>query len=119
VFALNPKWQGAEWNWAPIGAARLVDANGRRAVEDVNFGDYVVWNGSVQYFMGADLEHRFLLRAVNILDEDYYERSGFGDQSYSRAGARGEIGRNDPEFYYAYGWNGKPRSFWLQYEYRF
>lgn len=119
VFALNPKWQGAEWNWAPIGAARLVDANGRRAVEDVNFGDYVVWNGSVQYFMGADLEHRFLLRAVNILDEDYYERGGFGDQSYSRAGARGEIGRNDPEFYYAYGWNGKPRSFWLQYEYRF
>jgi hypothetical protein len=37
----------------------------------------------------------------------------------SRAGVRGEIGRFDPGYYYQYGWNGKPRSFWLQYEYSF
>jgi outer membrane cobalamin receptor len=119
VFSLNPKWQGPEWNWAPTGAARLVDANGKRTNPDVNFGDYVVVNGSIQYFMGLDMEHRFLLRAVNILDEGYFERGSFGNQVYSRAGARGELGLNDSGYYYPYGWNGKPRSFWVQYEYRF
>lgn len=119
VFSLNPKWQGPEWNWAPTAAARLVDANGNRMIQDENFGDYVVVNGSVQYFMGDDLQHRFLLRVVNILDEDYYERGGFGNQQLSRAGARGEIGLNDAAYYYPYGWNGKPRSFFLQYEHRF
>ncbi len=119
VVSLNPKWQGPEWNWAPTSAARLADAAGNRTNPDENFGDYVVVNGSVQYFMGADLQHRFLLRVVNILDEDYYERGGFGNQQLSRAGARGEVGLNDSEYYYPYGWNGKPRSFFLQYEYRF
>ena len=119
VFALNPKWQGPEWNWAPAGAARLVNASGQRTNPDENFGDYLVVNGSVQYFMGENLEHRFLLRAVNILDERYAERGGFGTQQYSRAGARGELGLNDPAYYYPYIWNGKPRSFWLQYEYKF
>lgn len=88
-------------------------------VPDENFGDYVVVNGSIQYFMGPNLEHRFLLRAVNILDENYYERGGFGNQQLSRAGVRGELGLNDSNYYYPYGWNGKPQSFWLQYEYRF
>jgi iron complex outermembrane recepter protein len=119
VVSLNPKWQGPEWNWAPTSAARLVDAAGNRTNPDENFGDYVVVNGSVQYFMGADLQHRFLLRVVNILDEDYYERGGFGNQQLSRAGARGEIGLNNAAYYYPYGWNGKPRSFFLQYEYDF
>ncbi|MEY4642448.1 MAG: hypothetical protein RLZZ227_2442 [Pseudomonadota bacterium] len=119
VLSLNPKWQGPEWNWAPTAAARLVDANGRRTNPDVDFGNYVVLNGSVQYFMGDDLQHRFLLRAVNMLDEDYLERGGFGNQQLSRAGARGEIGLNSSAYYYPYGWNGKPRSFFLQYEYSF
>jgi outer membrane cobalamin receptor len=119
VFALNPKWQGPEWNYAPVGGARLVDASGQRLVQDENFGDYVVVNGSVQYFMGENLEHRFLLRAVNILDKDYFERGGFGTQQFSRAGARGELGLNDASYYYSYGWNGKPQSFWVQYEYKF
>jgi len=119
VFSLNPKWQGPEWNYAPTGAARLVDTSGNRTNPDENFGDYVVVNGSFQYFMGQEMEHRFLLRAVNLLDEVYYERGGFGNQQYSRAGARGEIGLNNSSYYYPYGWNGKPRSFWVQYEYRF
>ncbi len=119
VLSLNPKLQGPEWNWAPTSAARLVDASGNRTNLDEDFGNYIVVNGSVQYFMGADLEHRFLLRAVNLLDEVYYERGGFGNQQNSRAGARGEIGLNSSAYYYPYGWNGKPRSFFLQYEYRF
>ena len=119
VFALNNKWQGPEWNWAPTGAARLVDAGGNRTVSDVDFGNYMVINGSVQYLMGQDLEHRFMLRVVNMLDETYFERGGFGNQAYSRAGARGELGQNDSAYYYPYGWNGKPRSFWVQYEYNF
>jgi iron complex outermembrane receptor protein len=119
VFAMNGKWQGPEWNWAPTGAARLVDASGQRTVQDEDFGNYMVVNGSVQYFMGADLQHRFLLRMVNMLDEGYFERGGFGNEAYSRAGARGELTQNDTNYYYSYGWNGKPRSFWLQYEYNF
>ncbi len=119
VLSLNPKLQGPEWNWAPTGAARLVDASGNRVVQDENFGDYIVVNASAQYFMGQNMEHRFLLRVVNVLDEDYYERGGFGNQQLSRAGARGELGLNDSNYYYDYGWNGKPRSFWVQYQYSF
>jgi len=119
IFALNTAWQGPEWAYAPTQAARLVDGNGNRLVPDKNFGDYTVFNGSVQYFLGDDLQHRFLLRAVNLLDEEYFERSGYGDQRVSRAGVRGEVGPNDAAYYYNYGWWGKPRSFWLQYEYQF
>lgn len=120
VIALNTRFQGPEWAYAGNTNGRLVDENGQRTNPDLNFGDYVVVNGSVQYFMGDSQQHRFLLRAVNILDEDYFERaSASADQRVSRAGVRGEIGRFDPEYYYQYGWNGKPRSFWLQYEYSF
>ncbi len=120
VFALNPRYQGPEWAYAPTGAARLVDASGNRVVEDVNFGEYFVLNGSIQYFLGDDLEHRFMVRAVNILDEQYFERaSGGASLQISRAAVRGELGPQDSAFYRQYGWNGKPRSFWVQYEYRF
>lgn len=120
TFSLNPKWQGPEWAYAGATDARLVDEDGNRTNPDLNFGDYMVLNGSVQYYMGADSRHRFLLRVVNILDEDYYERaSASADQGSSVAGVRGEITRSDSEYYYQYGWNGKPRSAWLQYEYKF
>jgi hypothetical protein len=119
IFSLNPKWQGPEWAYADGRSSRLVDANGSRAIADFNFGDYVVLNGSIQYFMGDDHEHRFLLRAVNILDEDYFERGGLATSQLSRAAVRGELGLNDSDYYYFYGWHGKPRSFFLQYEYEF
>ncbi|MEE4279564.1 MAG: hypothetical protein V2I82_13940, partial [Halieaceae bacterium] len=120
TLALNARFQGAEWAYAGGTDARLVNENGERTNPDLNFGDYVVFNGSIQYFMGRDKEHRFMLRAVNITDEQYFERaSASADRRVSRAGVRGEIGRFDPDFYYQYGWNGKPRSFWLQYEYSF
>ena len=120
IFSLNPRWQGPEWAYAGTSLARLVDANGDRVVEDLNFGDYFVVNGSVQYFLGEDRQHRFLVRGVNLLDEDYFERaSGGAAYNRDRAVVRGEIGPNDASYYRQYGWNGKPRSFWIQYEYSF
>jgi hypothetical protein len=37
----------------------------------------------------------------------------------SRAAVRGEIGTLNPTYFYTYGFTGKPRSAFLQYEYRF
>ncbi|WP_137680749.1 TonB-dependent receptor plug domain-containing protein [Aurantiacibacter suaedae] len=120
VFALNPRYQGPEWAYAGTSAARLVDANGERVLRDVNFGEYFVLNGSIQYYMGEEKQHRFMVRLVNILDEDYFERaSGGSDLRISRAAVRGEIGPEDSAYYRQYGWNGKPRSIWVQYEYNF
>jgi iron complex outermembrane recepter protein len=119
VIALNPRWQGPEWLYVQNNAARFVDAAGARTNPDVNFGNYFVLNGSVQYFLGEELEHRFLLRMVNILDKTYSERGGTADKSFFRAAVRGEIGVNDPAYYYTYQFYGKPRSFYLQYAYQF
>lgn len=120
IFSVNPKWQGPEWAYGNGRSSRLVDASGNRTNPDLNFGDYFVLDGSIQHFMGDENQHRFMIRAVNILDEDYFERaSASADRRVSRAGVRGEIGVNDAEYYYQYGWNGKPRSFWAQYEYQF
>jgi hypothetical protein len=119
AVSLNPRWQGPEWLYVQNNAARLVNEAGLRTNPDVNFGDYLVVNASLQYFMGESLEHRLMLRAVNLLDKDYWERGGATDRSFSRAGVRGETGVNDPAYYYTYGWNAKPRSFYLQYEYNF
>lgn len=120
ILSLNPRWQGPEWAYAGTSLARMVDEDGNRVVEDLNFGDYFVLNGSVQYFMGDEKQHRFLIRGVNLLGEDYFERaSGGSGYSRDRAVVRGEIGPNDSAYYRQYGWNGKPRSFWIQYEYSF
>ncbi|MEQ9110482.1 MAG: TonB-dependent receptor plug domain-containing protein [Rhodospirillaceae bacterium] len=119
ILSANPRLQGPEATYVQNTAARLVDANGNRTNPDLNIGDYFLLNASVQYLMGDNLEHRFMLRIVNVTDEKYFERGGATDQQLSRAGIRGELGPNDPNYYYTYGWNGKPRSFWLQYEYNF
>lgn len=119
IFALNPRYQGPEFAYQQTAAARLVDENGNRTNPDLNFGEYFLLNASVQWFLGDSNEHRFLLRAVNLLDEDASERAGGADRRTSRAGVRGELGANDPDYYYMYTWNTKPRSFFLQYEYDF
>lgn len=120
IFSLNPKWQGPEHAYGNGRSSRLVDGNGNRTNPDLNFGDYFVLDGSIQHFMGDENQHRFMIRAVNILDEEYFERaSASADRRVSRSGVRGEIGVNDADYYYQYGWNGKPRSFWVQYEYSF
>lgn len=120
VLALNPRLQGPEYAYAGGTPARLVDAVGERSVPDQNFGEYFVVNGSVQYFLGEDNQHRFLVRGVNLLDEDYFERGSAGSfQSLNRSVVRNETGVNNAGNYTTYGWNGKPRSFWIQYEYSF
>lgn len=119
VFALNPRIQGPEWLYVQNNAARFVDASGNRTNPDVDFGSYFVLNGSVQYYLGEELQHRFLLRLVNILDKRYSERGGATDKQYTRAAVRGELTTNDPSYYYTYQFYGKPRSVWLQYGYRF
>lgn len=119
IFALNPRWQGPEWLYVQNNAARLVDAAGERTNPDVNFGDYFVLNASVQYFMGSENQHRLMLRVVNVLDKYYWERGGATDKAVSRAAVRGEIGTLNPAYFYTYGFTGKPRSAFLQYEYRF
>ncbi|MCZ8130193.1 MAG: TonB-dependent receptor plug domain-containing protein [Steroidobacteraceae bacterium] len=119
ILSLNPRWQGPEYLYVQNNAARLVDANGNRTNPDVNFGDYFVLNGSIQYFMGDARQHRLMLRIVNVLGEDYWERGGATDRAFSRAAVRGEIGPTTPDFFYTYGWNGKPRSYYFQYEYNF
>jgi outer membrane receptor protein involved in Fe transport len=119
VISLNPRWQGPEYLYVQNNAARLVDTAGNRTNPDVNFGDYFVLNASVQHFMGEDRQHRLMMRVVNVLDEDYWERGGATDRAFSRAGVRGEVGPNNPGYFYTYGWNGKPLSFYFQYEYNF
>ncbi|MBA3067757.1 MAG: TonB-dependent receptor [Hyphomonas sp.] len=120
ILALNPRLQGPEYAYAGGTAARLVDANGERAVPDMNFGEYFVLNGSIQYFLGKDRQHRILLRGVNLLGEEYFERGAAGAfQSLNRSVVRNETGVNNAENYTTYGWNGKPQSFWVQYEYSF
>jgi outer membrane receptor protein involved in Fe transport len=120
IIALNPRLQGPEFAYAGGTAARLVDANGERAIPDLNFGEYFVLNGSVQYFLGDNRQHRILVRGVNLLNEDYYERGAAGAfQSLNRSVVRNETGVNNASNYTTYGWNGKPQSFWIQYEYSF
>lgn len=119
TFALNPRYQGPEFAYQRTGGARLVDADGNRTNQDLNFGEYFLLNASIQYFMGDDNQHRILLRGVNLTDEDSSERAGGADQRTSRAAVRGEISTNDPNYYYMYEWNTKPRSFFIQYEYQF
>jgi iron complex outermembrane recepter protein len=120
IFSINPRWQGPEFAYAGGTAARLVDASGNRSIPDQNFGEYFVLNGSVQYFLGDRNQHRILIRGVNLLDEDYFERGAAGAfQSVNRGVIRGETGVNTASNYTTYGWNGKPRSLWIQYEYSF
>jgi iron complex outermembrane recepter protein len=119
ILSVNPKFQGKEWLYVQNNAARLVDAAGNRTNPDVNFGNYAVVNASVQYFHGEEKEHRFMLRVVNLFDKKYSERGGATDRAFSRAAIRGDLGVNDSNYYYTYQWNGKPLSFYLQYEYNF
>ena len=119
VFALNPRFQGPEWGYGRGRMNYLVDENDQVIYPPEDWGSYTIWNGSVQYYLGENLEHRFQLRFVNIFDETAYERQSSADQRHSTAAVRREIGQYDAEYYYYYHWNTKPRSVWLQYSYNF
>lgn len=108
-FSLLPRWQGKETVQAPPVSG----------LPEHNFGDWFVVDGTVDYWMGDDREHRFQLRIVNMLDEVYSTRGAFGNQFYGSAFIRGEFTNQDPEYFYPYDFIGKKRSFFVTYSYRF
>lgn len=80
-----------------------------------NFGNYLVVNGSLGWWAGEDRQHRFQVRVVNIFNEKYAERYGYGNQRYSSAFVRGEITTTSPNYYYGYPFEGKPRAVYVSY----
>lgn len=84
-----------------------------------NFGNYFLMNGSIGYRLGDERQHQFQLRIVNIFDQNYAERYGYGNMRYSSAFNRGEIAVNSPEYFYGYEFEGKPRSVYISYSTKF
>jgi iron complex outermembrane receptor protein len=109
-FHLNlyPRYQGPEFSTGGVGGSLRK-----------NFGNYFLLNGSLAYWAGAERQHRFQLRLVNVLDKSYAERYGFGNQRFGSAFIRGEIALNSPQYFYGYEFEGKPRSVYLSYSTRF
>lgn len=104
-FNLLPRYQGKEF--ASGGGLRF------------NYGEYFLVNTTFGYRAGDANQHRFQLRVVNVLDEDYAERGGIGDQRFGEAFIRGEISNTDPEYRFPYTFEGKERSFFVSYSYRY
>jgi outer membrane receptor protein involved in Fe transport len=113
-FNLLPRLQGPEWIAAPKVGGQTV-----AGLSDYNYGDWFLLNASAQYWMGERQEHRFQLRMVNLLDEEYGERASFGNQFYGSAFNRGEISNTEAAYFYPYTFYGKPRSFFVSYSYQF
>ena len=104
-FSLLPRYQGPEFV--------------QGVYQRKNFGEYLVLNASVGYWAGTEQQHRFQVRAVNLLDEDYAERYGFGTKQFSEDFLTGRVALNSPDYYFPYAFEGKPRSFFASYQYRF
>jgi outer membrane cobalamin receptor len=77
---LLPRYQGPEFSTGGVNNALRY-----------NFGNYFVMNGSIAYWAGEKRQHRFQIRVVNITNEKYAERYGFGNQRFGSAFIRGEI----------------------------
>jgi outer membrane cobalamin receptor len=103
-ITLLPRYQGPEYA-----------TGGVKSSLRTNFGNYLVVNGSIAYWAGDKRQHRFQLRLVNILNEHYAERWGYGNQRFGSAFIRGEIKLNSPEYFYGYPFEGKPRSIFGSY----
>jgi len=109
---VNPRFQGDEF------------ATGGPSVNGVpmfrhNFGNYTVVNATIAYLLGEDKNKRIQLRIANIFNEYYAERFGYGNMFYSSAYNRGDIVRNSEEYFFAYPFEGKPRSFYLSFSSNF
>lgn len=111
-IALLPRMQGSEWSTGGLTVA------GRPSIRK-DFGHYTVVNASINYFAGAERQHQFQLRIVNLFDEKYAERYGFGNQRFGSAFNRGEYTTSDPRYYFGYPFEGKPRAFYASYSTRF
>lgn len=109
-----PRLQGPEYINVPLVAGQPVAGLSR-----LNYGDWFLLNASAQYWMGAELKHRFQLRLVNVLNETYGERGAFGNQRFSSAAVRGDITTTDADYYIPYTFYGKPRSVFITYNYQF
>jgi outer membrane receptor protein involved in Fe transport len=122
-----PRIQGAEYSTggpAIAGTTRPAGPDGKGADTGVpryryNFGDYTVVNASVTYLAGEDMQHRFMLRIVNLFDENYAERWGFGNNFYGAAFNRGEYTNTDDRYFYGYPFEGKPLSVYVTYATKF
>ena len=121
-----PRIQGAEYSTGgpAIAGTTRPAVNGRGADTGVpryrtNFGDYTVVNASISYAAGEDMQHRFQLRIVNVFDEYYSERWGFGNNFYGAAFNRGEYTNTDDRYFYGYPFEGKPRSYYVSYSTKF
>jgi iron complex outermembrane receptor protein len=105
---LFPRYQGPEFSTGGPNQSLRTD-----------FGNYFLMNGSVGLWLGDDRQHRFQLRVVNLFNEKYAERFGFGNQRFSVAAVRGELRPTDPGYFYGYPFEGKPRAFYVSYNTRF
>lgn len=103
-FNLFPRYQGPEFSTGGLNNALRH-----------NFGNYLVVNGSLGWWAGEDRQHRFQVRLVNVLNEKYAERYGYGNQRFSSAAVRGEITTTSPNYFYGYPFEGKPRSVYVSY----
>lgn len=101
---LFPRYQGPEYSTGGPGNKFRND-----------FGNYLVVNGSIAYWAGDERQHRFQLRVVNIFDEKYAERWGYGNMRYSVAGVTGAVKPTDDAYYFGYPFEGKPRAFYVSY----
>ena len=116
-FQVLPRFQGPEYatGGPAIAGTTKPAVNGRGADTGVpryryNFGDYTVVNATMTYLAGDELQHRFQLRIVNLLDTKYAERWGYGNNFYGAAFNRGEYTNQDDRYFYGYPFEGKPRS---------
>lgn len=115
-----PRFQGPEWatGGPAIAGTTRPPVNGRGRDTGVpryrhNFGDYTVVNATVTYLLGEQMQHRLQFRVVNLLDEKYAERWGFGNNFYGSAFNRGEYTNTDDRYFYGYPFEGKPRSYYV------
>lgn len=108
-FNLLPRLQGDEFIQAPAVSG----------LPDLNYGDWFAVDGSIQYWIGENREHRLQLRGANLFDEEYGQRGAFGNQFYGSAFIRGEFTNQDPEYFYPYVFQAKRRSFFVTYSYTF
>lgn len=107
-IALMPRIQGSEYTRGGLSVGGIGSIR-------KNFGDYKVFNLSMNYFAGENRQHQFQLRLVNIFNEYYAERYGFGNQRFGSAFNRGEFGTNSPLYYFGYPFEGKPRAVYASY----
>ncbi|TAJ68211.1 MAG: TonB-dependent receptor [Phenylobacterium sp.] len=110
--AVMPRLQGSEF------ASGGLTVNGVPQIRK-NFGKYTVTNATVNYFLGDDLQYQLQFRVVNVFNEKYAERYGFGNQLYGSAFNRGEYTNRDPRYFFGYPFEGKPRAFYGTFTARF